>query len=113
MGGIEYFNNLTELDLRNNTKLTLVFCNFNNLTSLNISRNPKIEILVCNVNQLSELDISHCPFLLDLVQNYKPEITDHDLFLQNVENIRDTPYFPSTLLIDKNVQLYTGIESVQ
>ena len=123
LAGIEYLtglrqlycdqNNLTELDLRNNTKLTLVFCNFNNLTSLNISRNPKIEILVCNVNQLSELDISHCPFLLDLVQNYKPEITDHDLFLQNVENIRDTPYFPSTLLIDKNVQLYTGIESVQ
>ncbi len=123
LSGIEYLtglrqlycdhNNLTELDLISNTELMELHCYFNNLTSLKVSRSSKIEELYCHENQLTELDISHCPFMLDLVQHHKPEITDTTLYWMNDEYIHDHHYVYSALLIDENVQLYTGTESVQ
>lgn len=46
--GIEYFTELIELD-----------CGFNNLTSLNLSENTKLEYLACGSNQLKTLDLSN------------------------------------------------------
>ena len=45
--GIEHFKNLTELD-----------CSYNNLTSLDVSNNTKLEKLHCHNNQLEGLDLS-------------------------------------------------------
>ncbi|MBR5959444.1 MAG: hypothetical protein IKZ98_00480 [Clostridia bacterium] len=143
LSGIEYLtglrqlyceqNNLTELDLRSNTKLTLLFCNNNklreldlkqnieletimcsenNLTSLDVSGNPGIERLYCHENQLTQLDIRHCPVILDLVKHRNPDIAVNDLYWLDEEYIHGSHY-TYALLIDKNVQLYTGTESVQ
>lgn len=68
--GIEYFtnlrslfcgsNNLTSLDLSNNTKLKTIFCNRNQLSQLDITKCVDLEDLVCSDNQLSQLDITKC-----------------------------------------------------
>ena len=66
--GIEYFtalewlscygNQLTSLDLSQNTALILLNCYSNQLTSLNVSRNTALDGLLCEDNQLTSLDIS-------------------------------------------------------
>ena len=71
--GIEYFaaleelscqeNLLTELDIRQNTKLKGLACRMNYLTTLDISHNPALEDLGCEENQLTTLDVSHNPAL--------------------------------------------------
>ena len=66
--GIEYFrvlknlncseNQLTSLDVSQNTMLGNLHCSDNQLTSLDISRNMKLTWLNCHNNQLTSLDIS-------------------------------------------------------
>ena len=65
--GIEFFpnlgrldchgNQLTELDVRNNTALWCLSCDENNLTSLDVSHHTQLEQLYCGRNQLTELDV--------------------------------------------------------
>ncbi|MCP4442948.1 MAG: hypothetical protein GY810_28920 [Aureispira sp.] len=45
-------NNLTAIDLSNNTALTHLNCSYNQLTSLDVSNNPKLDGLSCHHNQL-------------------------------------------------------------
>ena len=69
LAGIEYFteltslpcssNNLTSLDVSNNTKLTILDCSGNKLTSLDVSNNTKLATLICYNNNLTELDVSN------------------------------------------------------
>ena len=49
------YNNLTSLDLSNNTNLTNVYCSNNNLISLDISSSPNLGYLICSDNQLTSL----------------------------------------------------------
>ncbi len=73
--GIEYFesltdldcayNELTSLDVSQNTTLTELRCYDNQLTSLDISRNTALTALFCNNNQLTELDVSQNTALTD------------------------------------------------
>ena len=66
--GIEYFaglsilscnnNQLTSLDVSNNTALTRLDCNNNQLTSLDVSKNTKLMEVWCFYNQLSSLDVT-------------------------------------------------------
>ena len=66
--GIEYFtslnilwctdNQLTALDVSENTALTKLNCCFNKLTSLDVSKNMALTILECNANRLTSLDVS-------------------------------------------------------
>ena len=51
-------NQLTSLNLSNNTALVDVYCYLNQLTSLDVSQNTALEILLCQVNQLTSLDVS-------------------------------------------------------
>ena len=51
-------NQLTSLDLSQNTALTKLDCALNPLTSLNVSNNPALTFLNCNYNQLTNLDLS-------------------------------------------------------
>ena len=68
--GIEEFSSLTELncrgnqisiiDVSNNTSLTLFDCSYNQLTDIDISSNPNIITFICNSNfQLISLDIKN------------------------------------------------------
>ncbi len=66
--GIEYFeslidlycygNQLTSLDVSNNTALRRLYCHHCQLTSLNVSSNPALRELHCESNQLTALDLS-------------------------------------------------------
>ncbi len=67
--GIEFFteltelyigyNQLTSLDVSNNTALTRLDCHSNQLTSLNVSNNTALTSLLCHHNRLTLLDISN------------------------------------------------------
>ncbi len=66
--GIEYFtsltslscgnNQLTSMDISNNSALTDLSCGSNQLTTLDISSNTALTDLSCDNNQLSSLDVS-------------------------------------------------------
>jgi len=53
-----YGNQLTELDVSKNTKLKKLRCQKNQLTSLDVSKNPALEWLMCFQNKLTKLDVS-------------------------------------------------------
>jgi len=52
-------NQLTGLDVSQNTTLTYLYCAYNQLTSLDVSNNTALIVLHCFGNQLSSLDISN------------------------------------------------------
>ena len=66
--GIEYFtsldilwcdeNQLTALDVSENTALEELYCMYNQLTTLDVSKNIALERLYCYHNQLTKLDVS-------------------------------------------------------
>ena len=59
-------NQLTNLDLSNNTLLRNVSCYNNQLVSINVSQNTALVLLQCQNNQLSTLDVSNNIGLLNL-----------------------------------------------
>ena len=60
------FNKLTALDVSKNTALTKLYCNENRLTALDVSKNTALLYLICVVNQLTSLDVSKNTALTDL-----------------------------------------------
>ncbi len=64
------YNQLTELDVSNNTHLTLLNCGYNYLTELNVSKNIQLTDLACHHNILSDLDFSENAQLTNLDCNY-------------------------------------------
>jgi Leucine-rich repeat (LRR) protein len=60
-------NNLTTLDLSNNTILAFLQCYSNKLTNLNISNTSLITTLDCSTNLLTSLNVSDNTILKDLV----------------------------------------------
>jgi len=52
-------NNLSEIDISNNTMLTELTCSFNYLIDLNISNNLELVRLACSDNIIETLDISN------------------------------------------------------
>ena len=74
--GIEYFtaleklycsdNELTELDLSQNTKLKELNCRTNRLTALDLRNNTELQMVICSQNALTELNLSHHPELEDV-----------------------------------------------
>ena len=51
-------NQLTSLDVSQNTALQELYCDSNQLTSLDVSQNNKLEKLYCSENQLTSLKLS-------------------------------------------------------
>ena len=86
--GIAYFkklktlhcnnNNLTELDLSNNTALEYLSCNSNPLTSLDFSDNVALRILDCGSCHLVSLDIRNNVALTELDCSYN-QLTSLDI----------------------------------
>ncbi len=74
--GIEFFpylrelscnnNNISSLNVSNNTALTRLFCSHNNLNSLDVSNNTALTHLSCNDNSLNSLDLSNNTALKNL-----------------------------------------------
>ncbi len=75
-----YNNNLTNLDVSNNTSLTRLDCYDNDLTNLDVSKNTALKVLLCGFNQLTNLDVSLNVALEDL---YCPQ---NELTSLNVSN---------------------------
>ena len=75
-----YNNNLTSLDVSNNTSLSSLFCRNNNLTSLNVSQNTNLHFLLCEFNNLTSLNITQNTVLTQLICN------DNQLTSLNVKN---------------------------
>ena len=117
--GIEYFesltnldcswNQLTTLDVSNNTKLTNLECYNNQLTSLDICNNTKLDYLRCYENQLTTLDVSKNTKLTFLVCDGNPLTT---LDVNNNTELTDLVCFSNqltTLDISNNTKL-TNLE---
>ncbi len=51
-------NQLTSINLTQNTALTWLNCSFNMLNSIDVSQNTALTSFICSVNQLTNLDIS-------------------------------------------------------
>ena len=85
---INFFNNLTHLDLSKNAALTSLDCNGNQLISIDVSKNIYLTSLNCGGNQLTSLDVSKNKALynlkcstnqltnLDLSKNYSLQSLD-------------------------------------
>ncbi len=81
-------NQLTHLNVSQNTQLQQLFCGHNPLKALDVSQNTKLKILDCPSNQLTQLDVSQnialeelfCSFnqlpQLDVSQNTKLKFLD-------------------------------------
>lgn len=54
-----YDNELTSLNVSNNTALTALYCATNKLTALDVSKNTALTELLCDMNHLSTLDVSN------------------------------------------------------
>jgi hypothetical protein len=59
-------NQITSLDVSQNTALTYLQCQSNQLTSLNINQNTALIYLYCHYNQIISLDLSQNPSLIAL-----------------------------------------------
>ena len=61
-----YSNQITSLDVSQNTALTGLTCWSNQLTSLDVSQNTALILLQCGLNQLTSLDVSNNISLINL-----------------------------------------------
>ncbi|EAF1145134.1 class 1 internalin InlJ [Listeria monocytogenes] len=59
-------NNITTLDLSQNTNLTYLACDSNKLTNLDVTPLTKLTYLNCDTNKLTKLDVSQNPLLTHL-----------------------------------------------
>ncbi len=66
------FNELTSLDISNNSNLEELSCSSNSLEALNVSLNTALVKLVCGSNSLTELDVSNNPDLESLACGGNP-----------------------------------------
>ncbi|WP_436517970.1 T9SS type A sorting domain-containing protein [Ekhidna sp. To15] len=60
-------NNLTSVDLSQNTALTFLAVNDNELTSLDLSNNPLLTGVFANINLLESIDVSNNTLIRDLL----------------------------------------------
>jgi len=72
------YNLLTSLDVSNNTALTHLYCSYNLLTSLDVNGATSLTTLDCNDNNLTNLDVSTNLLLKDLSCN-KNQLTNLDV----------------------------------
>jgi hypothetical protein len=67
-------NQLTNLDLSQNTALTCLYCSNNQLTTLDVSNNTALTDLGCNSNQLTSLDV-YSNTALDILECRSNQLT--------------------------------------
>lgn len=124
--GIKYFpnlqkltctgNNITDLNLSENKKLTYIDCSDNKIKNLNISQNKDLTYLNCSDNNLnSNIDVSNNTDLIDLICGWNG---DMKLNLENntkLENLDLSHGRIPTIDLSKNLNLkklncnYSGV----
>ncbi|ECP4564312.1 class 1 internalin InlJ [Listeria monocytogenes] len=75
-------NKLTNLDVTPLTKLTSLNCDTNKLTKLDVSQNSLLTYLNCARNTLTEIDVSHNTQLTEIDCHLNKKITKLDVTLQ-------------------------------
>ena len=83
-------NQLTSLDVSQNTALTVLKCYTNQLTSLDVRGCTALKELWCSSNQLTSLDVSHNPALEVLYCSSNPKLTV--IWLKTGQTVRDFLY---------------------
>ncbi len=73
-----YGNQLSELDVCDNTALLYLFCDGNQLSDLDVSDNTALIQLTCNENELSDLDVSNNT-ALETLRCYNNQLTELDV----------------------------------
>lgn len=71
-------NQLTSLDVNQNTVLTELWCQSNQLTSLDVSQNTTLIFLLCYINQLTNIDVTQNAALIYLIC-YNNQLTTLDV----------------------------------
>jgi hypothetical protein len=69
------YNQLTSLDVSQNTALEYLECNNNGLKSLDVSSNANLITLICNSNELTELIVSSNT-ALEILASYENQLTE-------------------------------------
>ena len=92
-------NLLTSLDLSQNTALTHVWCHWNQLTALDVSQNTALTKLYCHYNQLTDLDVSQNTALTTLNCSY------NQLTCLNIANGNNFYFGPGYSVVDENPNL--------
>lgn len=73
-----HHNQITSLDLSLNTALTILYCYNNQIISLDLSLNTDLEQLACHFNQLNLLDLSQNTNLIN-VHCYNNQLTNLEI----------------------------------
>lgn len=92
-------NQLTSLDVSSNTALTTLLCDNNQLASLDLSNNTVLTQLNCSNNQLSSLDLSTNTALTNVRCSHNQIAT---LNLSNTQNLQDL-YCDNNMLSSLNL----------
>lgn len=87
-------NNITSLNLSQNTALEGLICAMNSLTSLDISGNPNLKNLRCAINPINSLDLSGAPVLEYL---YADQMQLTTLDLSNNPNLIELSCYDNNL----------------
>jgi Leucine-rich repeat (LRR) protein len=98
-------NQLTSLDVSNNTALTQLICRNNQITNLNISENTALLFLFCENNLLTNLDVSNNSALLDLWFNQNQLSSINISNLTNLNTLICTGNQLTSLNVSNNVAL--------
>ena len=98
-------NDLSELDLSENSALLTLNCRYNHLSELDVSNCPNLTGLICNHNDLTELDLRDCPEIMKVVSAGKRELREDYACYQNSDESGNL-YF--ALGVDPNVVLLEG-----
>ena len=101
-------NQLTSLDVHQNAALQSLYCYNNQLTSLDVSKNTALEELSCNQNKLSSLDVSNNT-ALDELYCAKKQLTELDVS-KNTELVTLACY--SNQLSSLDVSQNTALQSL-
>ncbi|ENI8788556.1 class 1 internalin InlJ [Listeria monocytogenes] len=102
-------NNITTLDLSQNTNLTYLACDSNKLTNLDVTPLTKLTYLNCDTNKLTKIDVSQNPLLTylncarntltELDVSYNTQLTELDCHLnKKITKLDVTPQTQLTTL---------------
>ena len=119
MKGLEHFRNverlycdgnqISTLDVSQNTALRILYCGANQLSNLDISRNTALEVLECAANQLSRLVISYNPALWKL-DCYKNQLTE--IYIENNTSLKEI-FCYENLLTSLDLTSCTGLTHLE
>jgi uncharacterized delta-60 repeat protein len=115
--GIEFFtdletlsafnNNLTGIDLSQNTNLNTALLALNNLTSIDFSNNPDLISISLNDNNLTSIDLSNNTALLQVFVNNNNLNSIDVSMLSNLENLGVSSNNLTNLDVSQNANLFT------